>query len=261
MVTGAARGIGRATAVRLAQEGYQAHIVDVDRVGGEEAVAAIKAAGHEARFHEFDLFEPSGPESAVQSVIERTDGHLNALVNNAFSYQRSELSSAGRQDFLSDMARLVGSYQAVTRTAIGPLSSSPGAAIVNLASVRGRYPGEGFGPYSVGKAAVAQLTRVLAFELGPIGIRVNGVAPGIIGTGPTMALPQSRRDLFAAVTPLRRIGQPEDVAKVIGFLVSEASSFITGQIITVDGGLTVPLQIDAVDLALGFTQRDSDALN
>lgn len=252
LISGAARGIGRATAFHLARAGYDVHIVDIDGEAGREVATEITATGHDAQFHHVDLFSPEGPAAAVAAVLEAADGRLTALVNNAVKHDRSALANATSDDFAADLARLVGSFQALCREAIEPIAASGGGSIVNLASVRGWFTGKGFGSYSVGKAAVAQLTRVLAYELASRRIRVNAVAPGIIGTGPTMSLPQDRRDLFAAVTPLGRIGTPDDVAGVIGFLLSDAASFVTGQTITIDGGLTLPLQIDSVDMGLEF---------
>lgn len=247
LVTGAARGIGFSCARHLAREGLVVHVVDRDVSAGCEAVDAIRRDGFEAHFHEIDLVQIGGPADAVAAVQHVSRERLDVVVNNAFDYQRGrELARMSDSDFGGDLAALVGPYLAMVREARDLLVSSDSAAVVNLGSVRGQFAGGGFGSYSVAKAAVAQLTRALAVELGPEGVRVNAVAPGIIATRRTMEADEATRADLAAATPLRRLGQPDDVGRVVAFLASAAAGFITGQVFTIDGGLTLPLHIDTV---------------
>lgn len=254
IVTGGAQGIGAATSRRLGEDGVHVFVADVSVEEGRATCNQIEADGGRATFVEGDLlFSEDGPSKVVDDVLDQTDGRLDVLVNNAFAWERSgPFLDVTSEQLGADLDHLVVSYQRMTKAARPALSRSEDAAIVNLASIRGFHTGIGFGPYSIAKAAVAQMTRVLAHELGEEGIRVNAVAPGVIGTARTMSQPQSRRDLIASFTPLRRIGTPDDVARAIAFLASPAADFITGQVLGIDGGLTLPLHTDSVNLALDF---------
>lgn len=254
IVSGGAQGIGAATAVRLAEDGVHVFIADVAIESGLQLCRTIQAAGGEATFLEGDvLFASDGPIGTVNRVLDATGGQLDIVVNNAFAYERGGmLADVSGDTFTADLQQLVVSYHSMIVASRDALSRSTHPAIVNLASVRGSHTGVGFGTYSVAKAAVAQMTRVYAHELGDSGIRVNAVAPGVIGTARTMSTPQHRRDRVASFTPLRRIGTADDVARAIVFLASPAAGFITGQVLAIDGGLTLPLHTDSVDLGLAF---------
>lgn len=253
LVSGGSLGIGAATAIRLAERDIEVFVVDIARGPGEALCDDIIDSGGSAIFVEQDLFVPGGPGLAVERILDATSGRLDIVVNNAFAYERGEnLTDMAADVFADHLSRLVVTYQATVAAAVSALRQSDQAAIVNLASVRGSFAGGGFGPYSVSKAAVAQMTRVLATELGPEGIRVNAVAPGVIGTARTMASSETNRARMGFVTPAGRIGTPDDVARAIAFLACPESDFITGQVLVVDGGLTLPLHVDSVNRALEF---------
>jgi 3-oxoacyl-[acyl-carrier protein] reductase len=247
LVTGAAHGIGRATSILLAARGVETHCIDIDRSAGDEVVREIQSAGGSATFHCVDLASRGGSERAVDAVLAASGGRLDVIVNNAFRYDRGRpLLALTDEEWEADLRFLLLSYVATVRAADPALTE--GASIVNLASLRAWFTGDDFGSYSVAKAAVVQATRSLASELGPRGIRVNAVAPGFVVTGRARSLDPSQLDRYRAITPLRRLGEPEDVARAIAFLASDEARYITGEVLIVDGGLSLPLQADVVDV-------------
>ena len=253
LVSGGAQGIGAMTCRRLADRGIRVFAVDVATDAGVAICEDIVKSGGMATFISQDLFKPGGSAEAVAAVLAATSGRLDIVINNAFRYERGELlADMPSERFAEHLTRLVVSYQAMVNAARPALTRSVQGTIVNLASIRGIFAGGGFGSYSVAKAAVAQMTRVLATELGPEGIRVNAVAPGVIGTAKTMATSEHSRARIGHITPLGRIGTPDDVARAITFLACQESDFITGQVLVVDGGLSLPLHVDSVNLALDF---------
>lgn len=227
VVTGAAGGIGRATVDLLLADGVSVLAVDRD-------VSAL--AGSPARVLEADLAAADAPARIAEAA--RALGPLDLLVNCAGVGGSRRLAET--DDALLD--HIVGiNLRAVlrlTRDLLGQIRA-PGGAIINLASVYGEVGRVGTTAYAASKGAITQVTRQLAAELGPQGIRVNAVAPGCILTGLTREKIEGDREYVATMvggTPLKRIGAPSEVAEVIRFLGSDAASFVTGQTVAVDGG-------------------------
>lgn len=236
IVTGASRGIGLATAAALLRDGYAVTITARKPEPLEEAAAQLGAPD---RVHLIAGKAGDGEHrrEAVASTIERF-GRLDALVNNAgINPAVGGLATFDLEAFSKILdTNLVGTLGWI-QEAYAQWMGEHGGAIVNISSVAGVQPQPEIGAYGVSKSALLHLTAQLARELGPSGIRVNAVAPAVVRTRFGSPLFEGREELVAAGYPLGRIGEPEDVADAIAFLVSERSSWITGQTVVLDGGL------------------------
>jgi NAD(P)-dependent dehydrogenase (short-subunit alcohol dehydrogenase family) len=238
LVTGASRGIGRAVALALARSG--AHVALAARkVPDLEAVAreveglgrrALPVAAHLGR----------GPD--VAALFARVDAHfgrLDILVNNAATNPVfGPLLEVSEEAWDRIMALNVKGYLLAAREAVRRMEAAGRGVIVNVASTAGFRPSAGLGAYAVSKAAVLMLTRVLARELGPRGIRVNGIAPGLVETRFSEALWRNPEILetYLRTTPLGRTARPEETAGAVVYLCSDAARYVTGQTLVVDGG-------------------------
>jgi NAD(P)-dependent dehydrogenase (short-subunit alcohol dehydrogenase family) len=237
LVTGAARGIGAATAARLAEEGAGVLVTDVDRPAAEETAAALRARGLTAEASGCDVADRASVEAAVARAVG-VFGSLDVLVNNAYACTpdaplfEDEPDEAWARDL--DIT-LTGAYRCC-RAALPHLAASGRGAIVSIGSVNGL---QDFGnhAYSAAKAGLASLTRTLAGHAAARGVRVNLVAPGTVRTTAW----EGRDEELAAVRglyPLGRVGEPGDIAAAVAFLASRDASWITGTTLAVDGGLT-----------------------
>jgi NAD(P)-dependent dehydrogenase (short-subunit alcohol dehydrogenase family) len=242
VVTGAGSGIGRATALAFANEGARLALLDVSSAGLDETVRLAGDTDHLAL--ECDVSNPSAIASAF-SQIDTVIGPINVLVNNAGINPPVD-SSLDVDEAYFDRIMDVNSKgiffcaQAAMRSMIPQRSG----AIVNLGSVSGMIGWGGSSVYSASKGAVLALTKALAIELAPFSIRVNAVAPGSVRTPMVQnnvnlgENPDNAWERIAAMHPLGRPGEPEDIADAITFLASARSSFVTGSVLTIDGGLT-----------------------
>ncbi|WP_273836116.1 SDR family NAD(P)-dependent oxidoreductase [Halococcus sp. PRR34] len=240
-VTGAGAGIGRATAERCAEEGARVIVTDVDREGGEETVERIAAAEGDATFHELDVRDEAAFADLVESIAAE-DG-LDALVNNAGIGQPPavvEETDTETFDRVLDI-NLRGVWNGC-HAALPAMKTQGSGAIVNvgsLASVLG-LPKQSV--YSLTKGAVLNFTRAVAAEAGPHGVRANTVCPGFTDTAlgreffESQGDPETARERLTAQYPLRRLGEPEEIADCIAFLASDESSYVTGHGLVVDGG-------------------------
>jgi 3-oxoacyl-[acyl-carrier protein] reductase len=228
LVTGASRGIGRAIAAELAKAG--ATVVIGYRSGKDEAAEVAGELG--CRAVQADV---SDPEDAQRLVAEA--GNVDVLVNNAGITRDGLLVRMPDEDWRVVLDTNLGGTFNTCRAASRGMMKRRGGAIVNLSSISGVHGNPGQTNYSAAKAGVIGFTKSLARELGSRGVRANVVAPGYISTRLTNELPDELKESMLAATPLGRFGEPEDVAGVVRFLCSDAASFITGEVLLVDGGL------------------------
>ncbi|KAF0847161.1 3-oxoacyl-ACP reductase FabG [Nocardia caishijiensis] len=240
-VTGAARGIGAATAARLAEDGCAVAVVDLDPDAAVMAAGKINASGGTAIGIGCDVADETQVAEAVARTV--TDlGSLDVLVNNAGVLRDNLLFKMSLDDWDTVLAVHLRGAFLCSRAAQKHMVDNRSGAIVNTSSVSA-LGNRGQANYAAAKAGIQGLTRTLAMELGPFGIRVNAVAPGFIATEMTAATAERMgvraEDLqakTAEITPLRRVGTPADIANVVAFLASDDAGFVTGQTLYVDGG-------------------------
>ena len=236
LITGSSRGIGRAVAAKLAGDGYAVCINYIERQDkAEEHVKALTAAGCDAMCFQADVADADAVDAMVKAVRERF-GHISLLVNNA---------GIARQCLFQDISReywkrifdvnLNGALNTIQAVLPNMLHEHSGC-IINTSSIWGLHGASCEVAYSATKHAIVGLTRSLAQELAPSGIRVNCVAPGVIDTDMVQVLGSDTLAELTEDTPLGRLGMPEDIAALVSFLASDAASFITGHVITSDGG-------------------------
>lgn len=235
-ITGASRGIGRATALLFAREGYRVGAgYHASEVEAKELLAELSRMGAAAQLVRGDVAD-GGAVCRMADEVERALGPVDVLVNNAgVSCDALFCDTTPDQWERVFDVNAKGAYHAARRVLPGMIRSGAGA-IVNVSSVWGLYGGSCEAAYSASKAALIGLTKALAREAGPSGVRVNCVAPGVIATDMNARLTNGERAALIDKTPLSRIGTPEDVARAIFFLASPDAAFITGQVLGVDGG-------------------------
>jgi len=237
LVTGAARGIGRAIALELARGGASVALNDVNEAAAAEAIElAQKAGSPKAKFYKFDVADPAACESAVESVVAEFGG-LHILVNNAGISLDALLLRFKDEDWRKTLdINLTGAFN-LMRSAARPLIKAKGGAIVNIASVVGEMGNSGQAAYSASKGALIALTKTVARELASRNVRVNAVAPGFIDTPMTQALPEAAKTKLFEAIPLARLGTPQDIADCVAWLSSDKASYVTGAVIRVNGGM------------------------
>ena len=239
VITGAASGIGAATARRFAAEGASLVLADVNEPQGQDLVAELTTKGATASFVRTDVSDPAQVEGLMQAAVDRL-GALNIVFNNAGvgAYGKApdlEIETWKWVISVDLHAVFYGCHFAIPR-----LRTSGGGVIINTASISGLFGDYGLVAYNAAKAGVVNLTRTVAIDHAREGIRVNAVCPGPIGTpllNPVLAAPGAQ-DAYAKLVPMGRVGQPEEVASAVAFLASDDASYITGAAIVVDGGVT-----------------------
>jgi 3-oxoacyl-[acyl-carrier protein] reductase len=238
LVTGAARGLGRCISQTLAAAGAKVACIDVNVESLADTVAAIRAAGGTAEPIACDVTDSKRVGEVVEEVLKLW-GALHLLVNNAGITRDNVIVRMKDEQWDAVInINLRGTFL-FTRAAARPMMKARQGRIINIASVSGLMGNPGQVNYSASKAGVIGLTRTVACELASRNITVNAVAPGFIATDMTAALGEDILQEVRKEIPLGRLGEPQDVADAVLFLASDAASFITGHILTVDGGLTV----------------------
>lgn len=241
LVTGGGRGIGRAIALRLAAEGAAVAVLDIDGAAARETAELLGAQGARAIAIEADVAEEEAAVRAVETA-EAALGPLDVLVNNAAWAIRGTLAETEPADWDREVAVTLRGPWLLSRAALPGMSARGRGAIVMIASVNGLLA-LGNPAYSAAKAGLLNLTRSLAVEYGPRGIRTNAVSPGSIRTGHPTWQERERRDpaIFEKLArwyPVGRIGRPEDIAAAVAFLAADEAGFVNGANLVVDGGLT-----------------------
>ena len=238
VITGAAQGIGAACARRLAGDGAALALWDIDDTQLATLAAELRAAGGRASACRCDVSLKADVERALAATLADF-GRVDALVNNAGIFKAADFLDITEADWDAVLdVNLKGSFlvgQAVARAMV----AGGGGAIVNMSSVNGVLTIPTIASYNASKGGINQLTRVMALALADRGVRVNAVAPGTIATelakNAVLTSDEARRRILSR-TPMRRLGEPAEIADVVAFLLSDAASYMTGEIVTVDGG-------------------------
>ena len=236
IITGAATGIGRATALLFAREGAAVVVADVNKKDGAQTVQSIQEAGGRATFVHTDLAVPAEIEALVEETI-RTYGHLNILHSNAYWRVAKPAVEASLEDWQRTIDVTLRAAFLCAKYSIPHLLKGGGGAIVFTASIQGIVAVANDAPYQAAKGGLLALTRSLAMDYSPT-IRVNSILPGPILTPAWNGVSSEDIQKVAEETMLKRMGLPEEVAEVALFLASEASSYMTGSAVIVDGGFT-----------------------
>ncbi|MFJ8911807.1 SDR family oxidoreductase [Amycolatopsis sp. NPDC102389] len=248
VVTGAGRGIGAATAVALAEAGADVVISSRTETQLKDVAALVEATGRRAHAVPADLSDPAAAGELAR-IAKAEFGRLDLVVNNVGgTYPRPLLETTA--DFLEEAFRFNVSTAHALTVAAAPSLLESGGSVVNISSVMGRVTGRGFAAYGTAKAALAHYTRLAAADLAPK-VRVNAISVGSVATSALEVVVgnDELRGRMEAATPLRRIGEAEDIAATVVFLASRAGRYVTGKIIEVDGGLQAPnLELGLPDL-------------
>jgi 3-oxoacyl-[acyl-carrier protein] reductase len=239
LVTGGSRGIGRGIVVKLASEGAKVVVnYRTNPTAAEEVVELIKEQGGEAVSEQADVSQMAAAQRLIRRAVE-SYGRLDVLVNNAGTTRDMLIMLMKEEDWDLVLNTNLKSAFNCCKAATRIMMKQRHGRIINVTSVSGLVGQAGQTNYSASKAGLIGFTKALAKELGPRNITVNAVAPGFVYTDLTADLPQEMKDILLQMTPLGRFGTPEDMANAVAFLASDEAGFITGQILSVDGGLVM----------------------
>ncbi len=235
LITGGGRGIGRATAIRFAQEGARVAVADVDLQVASEVAHEL---GEQGLALELDVSSHESIEAGLDRIITFW-GRLDVLVNNAGIVRDAQLLKMSEADFDAVIAVNLKAVFACTQAVARRMVEQGSGVILNASSVVALYGNFGQSNYVAAKSGVIGMTRVWARELGPRGVRVNAVAPGFIETRMTAGIPDKVAEKIYERVPLRRMGLPEEVANAYLWLASDEASYVNGHVLSVDGGAVV----------------------
>ncbi|HQY07765.1 MAG: 3-oxoacyl-ACP reductase FabG [Burkholderiales bacterium] len=237
LVTGASRGIGRAIALTLAQQGFKVIGTATSATGADAITEALTHLG--GRGMVLNVTDSAALDAAIDAIVKQ-DGGLHVLVNNAGITRDTLAMRMKDEDWDAVIDTNLKSVFRACRAAIRPMMKQRFGRIINITSVVGASGNPGQANYCASKAGVAGMTRSLARELGSRNITVNCVAPGFIATDMTEVLPEAQKDALMAQIPLGRLGAPEDIAEAVAFLASSRAGYITGSELHVNGGMFMP---------------------
>lgn len=236
LVTGASRGIGRATAVELARAGYYVVInYNASEAAASETLTQIQASGAAGEIRKFDVANAAQVKEALAGIIEEHK-RIDVLVNNAGVTRDGLFLMMGEEDWHTVINTTLNGFYNVTKPVLREMIRKKRGAIVSVSSISSLVPNRGQANYAAAKAGINAATSSLAKEVARFGIRVNAVAPGPIDTDMLSSMPMDANTI-KSVIPMARLGKPEEVARVIRFLCSDDASYITGQVISVNGGM------------------------
>lgn len=234
IVTGASKGIGRAICVDLAREGmYLVINYHGDRKGAEQTLDQVKQAGGDGEVYQFDVRDTKAAEKAVADIAEQR-GRIDILVNNAAIIADGLFMTMSPKNWQNVIDTSLNGFYNMTRPVLEHMVRRRRGAIVSISSASSLMANRGQANYAAAKAGLNAASRSLASEVARLGIRVNVVAPGLIETDMIREAP---KDHIKSMIPMARIGRPEEVARVVTFLCSDAASYMTGQVISVNGGM------------------------
>lgn len=234
IVTGGSKGIGRAIALELAGTGY--HVIvnfRSDTAGAEETIGLIEKAGGTGELSQFDIADSEGAKAALDQIVSRHKT-IEALVNNAGVAADGLFAMMPEKDWDRVITTTLKGFYNVTKPVIKRMIPKKKGSIVSISSVAGLVGNRGQANYSAAKAGLIGASRSIAAEVARLGIRVNVVAPGLIQTD---MIKQAPVEMIKQMIPMARIGKPEEVARVVRFLCSDDASYVTGQVISVNGGM------------------------
>lgn len=239
LVTGGSRGIGKAIVQTLAREGAKvAFVYNASRDSADALAAEIRSAGGEAVPYQADVRNTEAADAVVEQVLAAWE-KIDILVNNAGIIKDGLLATMSPDQWRDVIETNLNSVYNFTHACVRPMMSARYGRVVNMSSVSAEFGNAGQANYAASKGGVEGFTRCFATEVARRGITVNAIAPGFIETDMTVAVRNAAGDKIAKAIPARRLGRPEDIAEAVLFLASDEASYITGQILKVDGGLTL----------------------
>jgi len=240
LVTGGSRGIGRSIVEAFAREGATvAFVYHSNKEAADEVIANLASDGHNSvTAHRCDVSNQDQVDELVKQLVDEWES-IDILVNNAGIVKDGLLATMDGDAWGDVINTNLNSVFYFCRAVTRPMMSKRSGRVINMSSVAAEFPNQGQANYAASKGGIQGLTRCMATELGKRGVTVNAVAPGFIETDMTVAVRNAAEAEVKKMIPLRRLGQPADIANAVLFLASDSSSYITGHVLTVDGGLTL----------------------